>query len=419
MTATIAVAPPRTRLEAAFLAKDQRGYFIAEGRPDRDTLEAADQPEADDTTVTMSERPSLPLSDDRESGFPAVESAAQPRTAVVLLNWNGAQDSIECIRSLCRMTNQNFLIVLCDNHSDDGSFEFLKRWAERELPTLSATWHPGQAPPRLAKLILIQTGANLGFAGGCNVGLRYAMLHTHAEFIWLLNNDTIVDVLALDLQIVSMEQRQENGMLGSTVIYFNDRDRVQAPGGYDFNFWTARVLPLAKVLTPASLPPANEVERRLRYICGASMFIRRSFVEQVGLLNEQYFLYFEEVDWAIRAKGRFRLGYCPASMIWHKEGKAIGSHSKPSERSLFSESYLARNRILFLKTYFPGRLPIGLLWIFLVVAVRVFRGQWKLARTLGQGALRGLRTPILPIPALHEWPESMRQPSERPAAPAL
>jgi GT2 family glycosyltransferase len=351
---------------------------------------------------------SVPPRYDSESHSEAVRGVAQPRTVIVLLNWNGAQDSIECMQSLLRMHEQDFVIILCDNNSTDGSFERLLHWAETELPNVHAVWTCGQPPPKLRKLILIQTGANLGFAGGCNVGMRYALLHTSAEFIWLLNNDTVADAEALGLQAAAMQRRQDIGILGSTLIYFDQPTLIQAPGGYGFNFWTARVLPLVKALSPSNLPPEIEIEKCLKYISGASMFVRRTFVETAGLLNEQYFLYFEEIDWAVRGRDRYRLGYCATSTIWHKEGRSIGSNSVLSQRSTFSEGYLARNRVLFVKTYFPVRLVTCLMWIAFVAMVRVCRGQGRQALTLLKGALRGLAAPILPLPSVTEWPKSMR-----------
>ncbi len=340
---------------------------------------------------------------------PAVVDTAKPRTVIVLLNWNGAPDTIECIQSLLRMEDQNFLLVVCDNDSADGSFERLCSWGASALPAQFAAWNCALPPKPGAKLILIQTGANLGFAGGCNVGLRYALLHTEAEFVWLLNNDTVVDTSALTHQIDAMRQQPEVGMLGSTLISFHNPTEVQAPGGYDFNFWTARVLKIANAISVANLPDESEVEARLKFISGASMLIRRSFLEKVGLLNEQYFLYFEEVDWAWRGRDNFRLGYCSSSRIWHKEGNSIGSHRLLAQRSAFSEGYLARNRVLFLKTYFPWQLPVALGYILGVGSIRMIQGQRKLAWTLWTGAIRGLFAPVRALPAVDEWPESMRR----------
>ena len=332
-----------------------------------------------------------------------------------MLNWNGASDTIECMESLLRMGEQDFLILVCDNNSGDGSFKTLREWGERRLSTKFATWTCTEEPPIDAKVILVQTGANLGFAGGCNVGLRFALIHTSAEFVWLLNNDTVADPSSLGLQLNAMQHRPQVGILGSTLIYFNEPTQIQAAGGYDFNFWTARVLPPMKNLSLANLPPEHEVEEHLKYISGASILARRSFLEAVGLLNEQYFLYFEEVDWAVRGQDRFQLGYCPQSRILHKEGKSIGSHRDATQRSSFSETYLTRNRILFMKTYFPARLPICLLWLIGVATTRFARGHWQLAHALWRGALQGLAAPVLPLPTVTEWPGSMQHPGRSPA----
>jgi GT2 family glycosyltransferase len=331
-----------------------------------------------------------------------------PATAVVLLNWNGAEDTIECVNSLLQMRNQDFFIVLCDNKSADGSFETLRQWGESTFGLTFAIWTLGDEPARKARIILIQTGDNLGFAGGCNVGIRYALLHPSVQFLWLLNNDTVVDEDSLGLQIQRMEATPKVGILGSTLIFFHEPDQVQASGGYDFNFWTARVLIPFADLTLSSLPSEAAMEERLMYISGASMFVRRSFVEEIGLLNEQYFLYFEEVDWATRAKGRFALGYCAASRILHKEGSSIGSHRSVERRSGFSERYLSRNRVLFIRSYFPCRLVVCLSWILAVGVARLLTGRAGGALNLWKGSLDGLSAPIRPLPRIDEWPSSMR-----------
>jgi GT2 family glycosyltransferase len=356
----------------------------------------------------MTASSSFPTRNDAESESAAVAGLAPPGTVIVLLNWNGALDTIECMESLLRMEDQDFLLVVCDNNSADHSFEPLRRGGETALPSRFATWECTQPPPLHAKFILIQTGANLGFAGGCNVGLRYALLHTNAEFVWLLNNDTVVDPHALGQQIAAMRRGPKTGILGSTLVFFHEPDRVQAPGGYDLNFWTARVLPIQREISIKNLPAEVEIDSHLKFISGASMFVRRSFIEVVGLLNEQYFLYFEEVDWAVRGKAHFMLGYCAASQVWHKEGGSIGSHRDLAQRSAFSEGFLARNRVLFLKTYFPQRLAVCLAWILFAGTVRIVQGRWKLAWTLWSGAARGLTAPVRPLPIVTEWPESMR-----------
>lgn len=171
-------------------------------------------------------------------------------------------------------------------------------------------------------------------------------------------------------------------MCGTTLRFYFEPERVQCRGGYGFNEWTGRVQTLGPWNETA---PEEEVEQSLKYVSGASMFVRRSFLERVGLMNEQYFLYFEEIDWASRGQNAFNLGYCRDATVYHKEGSSIGSNRLRRKRSLFSESYLSRNRVLFMRTYYPCRLPITMLWItsasLLQMATGQFRSGWVKLRS--------------------------------------
>jgi GT2 family glycosyltransferase len=331
------------------------------------------------------------------------------RVYVVVLNWNGWQDTIECLQSLSFAVDDSVRIVVCDNASTDGSLEHIRSWAAgRQVWTVAdpryefllekpvrrlrvQEWHAGQPASSTgdANLILIPTGSNRGFAGGCNVGLRFVLERGDADFVWLLNNDSIVQADALEHLLQKMRQRPDVGICGSTLVYYFEPDVVQCQGGYDFNSWTARVKPIAaggeREVSEA------EVERKLKYVSGASSFVRMEFLEQVGLLNEQYFLYFEEIDWATRAQGRFTCGYCAASRVYHKEGRSIGSHRSSGSRSLSSERWLSRNRVVFMRTYYPARVVVCLVWVALAALARLLGGRWRLAKTIGAGAWSGLR----------------------------
>ena len=335
---------------------------------------------------------------------------ARTRSYIILLNWNGWQDTIECLESLLRMDRDDFTVILVDNGSADGSYEHLRQWAatagthagelidggagsDEVERCFAVEWAPHQGAAELqpeAKVVLIQTGSNLGFAGGCNVGLRYGLARDDAEYFWLLNNDTVVDPAALHWQVKKMEERSDLGIVGSTLISYDAPNQLQCCAGHDFNTWTARVRPVSNATAIDALPPETEIEARLRYVSGASMFVKRAFLKEVGLLNEQYFLYFEEIDWTTRAKGRYALGYCAQSHILHKEGRSIGSNHERQKRSLFSEHYLSRNRVLFTRTHFPLRVPVVLLWVSCVALSRLIRGDVRRAWVIFVGAWFGL-----------------------------
>ena len=335
-----------------------------------------------------------------------------PQTAIILLNWNGWRDTVACVTSLLNSSCQDFVVVICDNASEDNSWKELCSWCEANAHDTFAVWEPGSPWDATWKITLIQTGSNLGFAGGCNVGIRFVWQQTRCEYLWLLNNDTVVDPKALSKQVSTMQADFGVGLLGSTLVYFDQPDVVQCFGGYGFNFWTARVRPFPFAHDPQQPPSIEAVESRMRYVSGASTFVSRRFVESVGLLNEQYFLYFEEIDWAVRGS-KFRIGYCPESVVLHKEGQSIGSANTASGRSRQSELWLTRNRILFTRTYFPLRLPVTLLWVLLVALIRACTGKRGIAEVLLRGVWNGLRAHIRPLPTLHEWPPEALHAAER------
>ena len=328
-------------------------------------------------------------------------SDASNHTYIVLLNWNGWRDTVECVASLLKLHATSYSIVICDNASTDGSYRNLVEWLQREAllhagpQQFFSEWDPASpvAHSTGSRVVLVQTGSNRGFAGGCNVGLRYGLERGDGKYFWLLNNDTVVDPEALTAQIAKMESDPQLGITGSTILFYDNPDTVQCCAGYGFNFWTARVRPLPLPVSPTDLPSESSTESYLRYISGASMFARRSFLLEVGLMNEQYFLYFEEIDWAVRAEGKFTLGYCSASRILHKEGRSIGSSRENEKRSATSERWLSRNRILFTRSHFPLRLPVTLLWTSSVAISRLLQGDISRALTVFISAWGGLFAP--------------------------
>jgi len=333
---------------------------------------------------------------------------------VIILNWNGWKDAIECLESVFRLNTESFSVVVCDNASTDDSLNKVKDWARGELHAESANPDMSRlsAPPfpkpisyveltreqaesgticSETKLILIQTGANLGFAGGCNVGLRYALGDQDCKYFWLLNNDTVVEPDSLSAMVRLMQSRPGVGLCGSLNVSYYNPQQVQAQGGKPYCSWTSRVHtpPLRLVHEVASHPAPMD------FVNGASMLASRAFLENVGLMDESYFLYFEELDWAMRARGKFELGYARESVIYHKEGATIGSHADRMKRSLLSEQFLTRNRVLFTKRFLPWALPSVLVTVCFASGYRALRGDFQRARLMLKSMLRGLMMPAL------------------------
>lgn len=302
---------------------------------------------------------------------------------VLIINWNGWQDTIECLESVFRNDYPDYRVIVCDNDSGDGSLERIKAWAKgaqvaevlynnplhqlsqppvaKPIKYVEYSRVHAEAGGRLtdctARLVLIQTGANLGFAGGNNVGLRYALARDDFDFVWMLNNDTVIEPDALTRLVQRLKDRPDAGMCGSTLPFYSEPGKIWALGGGTYNKWIAKSRSIGCGESVTNNLSATWVEARMDYLAGASMLVSRPFLRDVGLMNEEYFLYFEEPDWAVRGRGRFALSFAPDSIVYHKVGASIGNLDKGSARYWFAARLAIRNRLLFTRRFFPIALP--------------------------------------------------------------
>lgn len=313
------------------------------------------------------------------------------RVAVILVNWNGWRDTLECLDSLLTLTWPDFRIMVCDNGSTDDSLSRITGWARergvnhRDMErTVAETAGAGEDDPLLT---LIRVGENRGFAGGNNVALRYVLARGGYDYCWLLNNDTVVAPDSLTRSVERMQEDQRIGICGSTLLYYRDRSRIQALGGGWYCRWLGVPWHHGRFSRFTDTINRERAEARMNYVEGASMLVSRRFLDEVGLLCEEYFLYFEEVDWALRSEGRFRLGYAPESIVYHKVGASIGTSSNPARKSRVCDYYSIRNRILFTRRYHPAALVTVCMVIVLEILLRVAVGRWDLVR----GALNAIR----------------------------
>jgi len=324
--------------------------------------------------------------------------------AVVLVNWNGWADTIECLESVFRLDYPRLRVVVCDNGSQDGSLDKIRQWAEGSLNVLVAADHPLRCyswPPvakpidsvvydraqaeaggdeaERARLVLIDTGKNLGFAGGNNVGLRYFLQCNDFDFAWLLNNDTVVDPIALQALVNRMAEKPAAGMCGSTLLRYDAPDEVQARGGGWYCKWLGLPWHIGQLGTVDSPVNLERIESWMNYVVGASLFVRHEFLEDVGLLTEDYFLFFEELDWAMHSRGRFQLAYAPRSTVYHKVGRSVGTSSNPWKKSRVCDYYAIRNRLMFTRRFHPEALPTIYLSVLTAFLVRLLAGNWSRA----------------------------------------
>jgi len=327
---------------------------------------------------------------------------------VLILNWNEWGDTIECLESVFRSDYPNYRVVVCDNGSQNASLEYIAAWAEGRLDALVAPTHPLRSltfPPvpkplpvaRLecataeaggpdgaatARLVLISVGQNRGYAGGNNVGLRYALARNDFSYVWLLNPDTVVAPDALSKMVAEMDAVSSAGLCGSTILLYDNPGRVQALGGATFYKWLAVTPPIGGSQPVTQPIAADRVRAQLAMILGASALVSKRFLHEVGLMSEDYFLFFEEMDWATRARNRYTLAYAPESRVYHRQGHSTGLGVSFRTRSVLAEHHMARSRLLFTRKYYPrARITVSLT-LLAIALCRILLGQWAQAKAV-------------------------------------
>ena len=308
---------------------------------------------------------------------------------IVLLNFRGWSDTIACLDSLYASRDVKFRVIVCDNNSADGSLDRIEAWATGEIEAcrcdearLSQLLGGTRRPLNIQRmnrteaesgrlcsggeLILVDNGENLGFAAGNNVGLRLAMAQADMAYAWLLNNDTLVEPDCLVAMRDTLKSNNNRAVCGSVIHFFDRPEVIQALGGNRFNHLTGIAAQSEGRFRHESEEFCPErTARKLDYISGCSMLLPRAFLEEVGLMDEDYFLYYEEIDWFTRATNRFHLCIAPGAHLYHREGSAIGSPGWQRSATAFADFHLYRSRFLFMRKHFMKYLPmcyLGALW---------------------------------------------------------
>ena len=306
------------------------------------------------------------------------------KIAIVILNWNGWKDTIECLSSITRLSNQDFSVIVIDNASTDTSRVKLLDWFSRNDTRLHFTGEINETdvgvykrPFECLECVYVQASQNGGFAAGNNIGMRLA-LQAGCEFVWLLNNDTVVEPASLVSLKACMESDPKIGMCGSVLVYYDDRSVIQAVGGVRFNFMLGRGEQLGQGLALEDNRVTQLAMKPPTYISGASLFLSTNFLKDIGLMEESYFLYYEELDWAVRASLRWKLAIALTSVVYHKEGGSIGTASR-AKRSIISQYYLNRNLIRFYALHKPWLLPIAVSRVFVDVVKLTIKKDYPMA----------------------------------------
>lgn len=285
-----------------------------------------------------------------------------PDTCVVILNWNNADKTLRCLDSLQRAQAKDSQVIVVDNGSSDNSCERIRRTFEN--------------------ITCIETGANLGYAGGNNIGIRYA-LEQQARFVFVLNNDTEVATDALACLMAAAHQHPQAAFFGPTIMTMESPSMIQSAGIVLDGCWRS-------LHRRAGEPDrsADSAPQPVDCLSGAALFIRAEALGKIGLLDPDFFLYREDIDWCLRAqKQGYQVMFVPGAKIWHY------SHTAQEEDLPRITYYMTRNSLLLIDRNRGGWLRLSaVLFRFLTTSLSwTFRPRWKHKRGERDALMQGIR----------------------------
>jgi GT2 family glycosyltransferase len=314
------------------------------------------------------------------------EAGNTPKVSIILVNWNGWQDTISCLDSIFQISYSNYDVIIVDNGSEDESVDMIRAYVDSEVrrklprdkrdlvtePIKSIQYSRHEAelggvakkerslvtfpPDRRLRVILNDT--NTGYSDANNVAIRYACKALSPDYILLLNNDTVVDKHFL-CELVSVAETDD--MIGMTgpKIYYNDfngrRDVIFFAGG---TFDMHRGWPIFRNLDEIDCGQHDTI-KEVDQLSGSCLLAKRELLEQVGLLSTDYFLYWEDTDLCFRAhQFGFKLVYVPRAVVWHKVSTSV------RKMGCDKVYYMARGRLYFMKRFATKRQLLSFLSYF-------------------------------------------------------
>jgi len=357
-----------------------------------------------------------------------------PKVAIIVLNYNGWKDTIECLESVLRNDYPNYQVIVVDNGSSNNSMEYIKTWADGKQEVLTPKpshplyhlSHPPVKKPvpyiyytreeaekggdfeleeRLTKewqkqskffgnkeliptsiypLIFIQTGENLGFAGGNNVGIRYTLEKNDFDSIVLLNNDAVICKSSITELMKAKSKLSNRAIYGGRIYYYSNPSKIWFDGGH-FNKWLGRTTHIN--MRKSEIP--EKVPHEVNFVTFCYVLIPKQLLKEIGLLDESYFIYVEDLDYSYRVwKSGCKLYHVSSSQIYHKVGGSLGEGV-----SEFSAYWMMRNRVKFIRSLgIYGFIP--LVGVFLTRPITfmkfIAKGNIYLMKEQIKGLLHGL-----------------------------
>jgi hypothetical protein len=255
-----------------------------------------------------------------------------PAVSIIVLNWNGLEDTVECLESLKKLTYPNYEVIVVDNGSKGDDAEKLEEKFGDSIR-------------------LIRSDKNYGYTGGNNMAIRYLLDKSAPDYFLILNNDTVVTPEFLNQMVKVAESDSSIGIVGPKVYYYQFPERIHSAGG-KVNMQTGQAFHIGiKQVDSGQYDSQREVD----YLSGCCLLIKKDVVEKVGLFDESYFCYWDETDYCFRAReAGYKVAYIPEAKIRHKAPvklKAWDKTPRGDKGSGLPYYYMARNNFKFMRKH--------------------------------------------------------------------
>ena len=316
-----------------------------------------------------------------------MQNSGHKSVSIILLNYNSYQDTIECVESLQRITYENYNVIIVDNNSPDNSMTRIWDYMKKRKLNVIYYASPEKAMNdggNCAQFILIQTGCNGGYGYGNNIGIKYA-LSKAVDYVLLLNNDTIVTPCFLQPLLQTYEEGQNVGLVSGKIYYYDAPNTIWFNGG-EFYPLTSRVKHLYFNEKDIGQKPPEENT----FITGCMWLISAKILEDVGYINEDYFMYVEDLEYCQRVLERgYSLKVNDKSIVFHKAAGSSGGHW-----SEFSIYWMSRNSYKFIQLNAHGIRKLTSLFVLLFFKPLKWlkKGRFKLIKEHFKGIYDGSKS---------------------------
>jgi len=298
----------------------------------------------------------------------------EPLVYIIILNYNGGEEIIECLQGCQKIHYPRFRILVVDNASSDHSVAQIKK--------------------QFKEVTVIQNQENLGFAAGNNVGIKYA-LSQKADYVLLLNNDTVVSKDFLTKMIPLAEKEASIGIVVPKILYYQSNTLWEG--------WGKKIDYIRGRVTVSAEETINQPQET-NHATGCAMLIKRAVFEKIGFLPEDYFMYFEDIDFSLKArKAGFKIFYQPEAVIWHRFNRGT---------SPINQYYWQRSRVVFVLKCAPNILIKILAFIWILFRIGKFFLKYQLSKLRGpedqesqlvyQATINGLKKDKAPLTNIGE-----------------